>query len=58
MAGILLPQIAKFVCIKCNIYPDFSVLFVYNSLPLQTCGNIVKIQTNNGLWEEQKDYTL
>lgn len=57
MAGVLLPQIALFVCIKRNICPDFSVLFVYNSLPLQTCGNIVKIQTNKGLWEGQRDYT-
>lgn len=57
MAGVLWSKIAEFVCVKYNICPDFSVLFVYNSLPLQTCGNIVKIQTNNGLWEGQRDYT-
>ena len=54
MAGVLWSKIAEFVCIKCNICPDFSVLFVYNSLPLQTCGKIVIIQTNNGLWEGQR----
>lgn len=33
MAGVLWPKIAEFVCIKCNIYPDLPILFVYNSQP-------------------------
>ena len=36
MAGVLWPKIAEFVCVKCNILHKFPVLFVYNSLPLQT----------------------
>lgn len=36
MAGVLWSKIAEFVCVKYKICPDFSVLFVYNSLPVNT----------------------